>query len=168
MPMPASWDCSLEAGPGGRPALRLGLRLVRGFVGRAGARLVSARRDGVFISVQDLAERAGLSAQDLGALAAGGALAAIAGNRYRAGWQVAGVEAPLPLLPRMRMAEGVPMLRGPTEGEDIAADYHSLGLTLGRHPLALLRCRLRRDAGPAARPVSRSLLPAAGFTRPDW
>ena len=34
------------------------------------------------------------------------------------------------------------MLRKPSEGEDIVADYRSLGLTLGRHPLALLRDRL--------------------------
>jgi len=34
------------------------------------------------------------------------------------------------------------MLRGPAEGEDIVADYGRLGLTLGRHPLALLRERM--------------------------
>jgi error-prone DNA polymerase len=34
-------------------------------------------------------------------------------------------------------------LPAPREGQDIAADYRSLGLTLGRHPLALLRPRLR-------------------------
>ena len=31
------------------------------------------------------------------------------------------------------------MLRRPTEGQDIVADYKSLGLTLERHPVALLR-----------------------------
>jgi error-prone DNA polymerase len=45
----------------------------------------------------------------------------------------------------LRIAEGIPLLRAPTEGQDIAADYQSLGLTLGRHPLALLRTRLRRQ-----------------------
>jgi error-prone DNA polymerase len=49
------------------------------------------------------------------------------------------------LLPVLRIAEGLPLLRAPTEGQDIAADYQSLGLTLGRHPLALLRARLRRQ-----------------------
>jgi error-prone DNA polymerase len=44
----------------------------------------------------------------------------------------------------LHIAEGIPLLRAPTEGQDIAADYQSLGLTLGRHPLALLRTRLRR------------------------
>ncbi|MGF6440061.1 DNA polymerase III alpha subunit [Paraburkholderia youngii] len=34
--------------------------------------------------------------------------------------------------------EEVPGLRAPTEGQDIVADYRSLGFTLGRHALALL------------------------------
>ncbi len=40
---------------------------------------------------------------------------------------------------RPRVAEGTPLLRAPGEGEDLVADYQTLGLTLGRHPLALLR-----------------------------
>ena len=34
------------------------------------------------------------------------------------------------------------MLRRPTEGQNIVADYKSLGLTLERHPMSLLRGRL--------------------------
>ena len=34
------------------------------------------------------------------------------------------------------------VLPAPTEGEDLVADYATLGLTLGRHPLALLRTQL--------------------------
>ena len=34
------------------------------------------------------------------------------------------------------------MLPRPSEAQDLIADYGSLGLTLGRHPLALLRPRL--------------------------
>ena len=36
------------------------------------------------------------------------------------------------------------MLRRPTEGQDIVADYQSLGLTLGRHPMRLIRPHLDR------------------------
>jgi len=45
----------------------------------------------------------------------------------------------------MEAIEGIPLLRAPTEGQGIVADYRSVGLTLGRHPLALLRTRLARD-----------------------
>ena len=45
----------------------------------------------------------------------------------------------------LRAAPGEPaQLREPTEGEAIVADYDTVGLTLRRHPLALLRERLRK------------------------
>ena len=42
--------------------------------------------------------------------------------------------------------EGLPLLRSPTEGEGLVADYASLGLSLGRHPMALLRERFALTA----------------------
>jgi error-prone DNA polymerase len=75
----------------------------------------------------------------MGCLAAAGALAGLGGHRHRAAWQVAGLEAGLPLMPEVRIAEGIPLLRSPREGEDIVADYAHTGLTLRRHPVALLR-----------------------------
>ena len=159
----SEWDCTLEPSPGAQPALRLGLRLVQG-LSRAGvARLLSARAARAFIDVQDLARRAGLDRADLEALAAAGAFAALSGNRHVAFWDVAGVERPLPLeqgggsaaarpsgqgTPPARPerpfgAEAArPLLLAPTEGQNIVADYASVGLTLGRHPLALLRAAL--------------------------
>ncbi|MCZ6476454.1 MAG: OB-fold nucleic acid binding domain-containing protein, partial [Gammaproteobacteria bacterium] len=75
-------------------------------------------------------------------LAASGALKSLAKNRHRARWDIAGVQKPTPLFPQIRIPEGTPLLRIPTEGQNIAADYRHLGFTLGRHPLALLRTRL--------------------------
>jgi error-prone DNA polymerase len=132
-------ESTLEPGTGGEPALRLGLSLVRGLSAAGAARLVVARGEREFESVADLAARAALGRADLEALAAAGALAVFSGHRHRAAWQVAGVDPPLPLLPDLAVAEGLPLLRPPGEGEDIVADYRALGLTLGRHPLALLR-----------------------------
>jgi error-prone DNA polymerase len=138
----SDWDCTLEHREDGAAALRLGLRLVKGLSRRAGLRLVAARGEQGFGSIQDLAERAGLDRRELGCLAAAGVLAGIAGHRHRAAWNVAGTESPLPLLATPRIAEGIPLLRTPREGEDIVADYAHTGLTLRRHPLALLRPRL--------------------------
>ncbi len=136
------WDSSLEPDDGGRPAIRLGLRIVKGLSAQGGKRLVEARVEREFADVADLARRAKLDARDLGALAAAGALEPFAKNRHRARWSVAGIGKPAPLLDRTRIPEAIPMLKAPTEGEDILADYRRLGLTLGRHPLALLRGRL--------------------------
>jgi error-prone DNA polymerase len=138
----SDWEATLEPGEAGEPALRLGLSLVRGLSRDGARRLAEARGDDAFESVQAMAERAALDRGDLEALSAAGALAGLAGNRHRAAWRVTGVERPLPLLPALHIPEGLPLLRAPGEGEDIVADYRSLGLTLGRHPLALLRTRL--------------------------
>jgi error-prone DNA polymerase len=138
----SDWDCTLERREDGEAALRLGLRLVKGLSRQAGLRLVAARVERDFDSVQDLAERSSLDRRELGLLAAAGVLAGVAGHRHRAAWNVAGTEPPLPLLATPRIAEGIPLLRAPREGEDIVADYAHTGLTLRRHPLALLRPRL--------------------------
>jgi len=141
----SDWDCTLERRADGRPALRLGLRLVQ-HLSRAGAqRLAAARAQRAFADVTDLAERAALDRRDLEALAAADALAGLAGHRHRAVWQVSGVERRLPLLGTDTVVpEGIPLLRAPREGQQIVADYGSTGLTLRRHPLALLRERLAR------------------------
>ncbi|MGE0483689.1 MAG: error-prone DNA polymerase [Gammaproteobacteria bacterium] len=142
----SAWEATLEPGRErpGRPALRLGLSQVKGFGEAAAQRLVAARAQAPLQDVTDLALRAGLDRGELRALSRAGALATLAGNRHQAGWAALGVEAPTPLLAEARVREAIPLLRPPREGEDIVADYASLGLTLGRHPLALLRRRLAR------------------------
>ena len=139
----SEWDCTLERRKDGKPALRLGLRLVKSLSKEGGARLLAARTARAFNSIADLAERASLDRGDLEALAAADALLRMVGNRHRAVWQVSGVERALPLLPAATVPdEGTPLLRAPREGQDILADYGSTGLTLRRHPLALLRDKL--------------------------
>jgi error-prone DNA polymerase len=141
----SDWDCTLERRADGRPALRLGLRLVKHLSGEGAARLLAARAARAFDGIADLAGRGELDRRDLEALAAADALSCLAGHRHRAVWQVTGVERALPLLPAATaQAEGIPMLRAPREGQDIIADYGSTGLTLRRHPLCLLRDKLQR------------------------
>jgi error-prone DNA polymerase len=135
-------ESTLERGQGGAAALRLGFDRVRGLSVRAAAALVAARAARTFASVQDLGERAQLRRDELEALAAAGALAGLAGHRHRAYWNVAGYLPPLPTAPVDDDAGALPLLVAPTEGQDIVADYNAVGLTLGRHPVALLRERL--------------------------
>jgi error-prone DNA polymerase len=135
----SDWDCMLERRPDDEPALRLGLRLVKSLGKAAAERIVTVRAQGAFASVQDLTLRAHLARRELEALADAGALRELSGNRHLTFWQVAGSEQELPLAPVPRAAEGTPLLAPPTEGQNIAADYRTSGLTLGRHPVALLR-----------------------------
>jgi error-prone DNA polymerase len=126
------------------PALRLGLRMINGFSLEGAAHLTAARAQKPFDSVDDLAIRGGIDPRDLKCLAAAGALARLAGHRRQAYWDVAGIERATPLAMGY-VAEAQPELFPLTEGQDLVADYASLGLSLGRHPLALLRDRLQRD-----------------------
>ena len=140
----SEWDCTLERCEDGRAALRLGLRMVKHLSKDGAERLLAARAQRPFVHSADLAERAALGRRDLEALAAADALASLAGHRHRAVWQVSAVESALPLLPADTAAlEGVPLLRAPCEGQNIVADYGSVGLSLRRHPVALLRDSLR-------------------------
>jgi len=172
----SQWDCTLE-GAAPISALRLGLRMIGGLKEESGKRIVAARAQQPFAHVADLAHRAQLDRRDLTALAAAGALAALAGHRHAAVWDVAGVEKLPPILASVgaTFAETPPALPPPTEGQDITADYRALGLTLGRHPLALLRAQLQAkrlitSADVARTPHGRSVRTAGiviGRQRPD-
>ena len=139
----SDWDNTLEDGAGEQPTLRLGFRQIKGFRQASAERLVAARA-GSWATVQELASAAALQPEDLQRLASAGALRGLAGNRYESHWSALGVEQPLPLLPSPRFREATPLLSVPSEGEDIVHDYRSLGVSLGRHPLALLRPHLQR------------------------
>ncbi len=146
--MRSEWDCTLEVDqhglPSARPALRLGLRLVKGLSEAAATKLVNARRKQAFVDTNDQVQRSQLQRRDLELLAGANALASLAGNRHHAAWALAGVETDYELLADAPAIEAAPLLRAPTEGQSILADFRSTGLSLRRHPLALLRDRLLR------------------------
>jgi len=139
----SNWDSSLERARNDKPVLRLGLRQVKGLSEVAGQRIVGQRLR-PYQSIQDLLEKVGLNRHEMSALAAAGALKSLAGHRHKVRWTVAGVEEPTPLFSSFDRYEASPMLRKPTEGQDVVADYQSLGLTLGRHPMSLIRHHLDR------------------------
>src|SRR5690606_30461944 len=103
------------------PALRLGLRLVKGLKAAAAQRIVAARAVRPVATVADLAERAALDRRDLDALARAGALASLCGHRRQAAWQVGGVEKSLPLLDAATVRETPAVLPAPSEAQDIVA-----------------------------------------------
>ena len=159
----SDWDCTLEGSPqrlqpprpipGVRPAalpqpaVRLGLRLISGLHADAAKRLLQARAQAPqhrFASTEDLALRAGLERHDLQALAAADALAALSGHRRQQMWDAAAQHRAPALLRHAPVNEAPLELPQAPEGEEIVFDYAATGLTLRRHPLALLRPRLAR------------------------
>lgn len=143
----SDWESTLEADAGharDTPAVRLGLHRVGGLSVDAGQRVVAARRQQAFRDVADLSARAGLQRKDLDALVAASALSGLSGHRRQAAWASAAVPVQGDLLSALPMREEQPALPAPSEAEDIVADYASMSLTLGRHPMALLRQPLNR------------------------
>jgi error-prone DNA polymerase len=132
--------------------VRLGLDRINGLAEAAGRRIVEARAAAPFATVEDLARRARLDARDLEALAQADALQGLAGHRHQAAWAVAGIDTrPTELLRATRLHEAPALLAAPSEAENMQADYRALGLSLKRHPLALLREELSRfKVAPAA------------------
>ncbi len=141
------WDCTLEAWPGDaakQPALRLGMRMVSGLREDAANRIAAARAQAPLRDLDDLLHRAGLDRGSLDLLAEAAALRGLAGHRHRARWQSAGTEPQLPLFAGTAVPEQRIAIPPPSAFEDARADYASTGLTLGAHPLALIRRQLQQ------------------------
>ena len=132
----------LDHGARAQPAVRLGLRMVAHLSQAAVQRIEQARQVAPFASVEDLGQRAELGRRDLDALAAADALASLAGHRRQQTWAAAALRTPPPLLRQVPVHEAALELAPMPEGQDIVSDYRALGLSLRRHPLALLRPRL--------------------------
>ncbi len=132
-------------------AALLGLRMVGGLSEASAQRIVAARDAAPFAHVADLAHRAQLNRHDLGVLAAAGALAALAGHRHAAAWDVAGVEK----LPPLLAGSHVRRSRGRTSRADRRPGHRRRLPRAGPHAGPA-------PAGAAARPVAR----AATASRP--
>ncbi|MFM0224998.1 error-prone DNA polymerase [Paraburkholderia dipogonis] len=139
----SGWDSVLVSLPDNdRPAVRLGMSLLRGMKDGTAERIENARAVRPFDTVADLARRAQLDRKDLHVLADANALASLAGNRREALWQSVAAVPDKDMLAAAAVQDETPDLGAPTEANDIVADYRSVGLTLGRHPLELLRPQL--------------------------
>ena len=128
---------------GRQPALRLGLRLVKGLQEKT-AQAIAGQQP--FRDAEDLCRRAGINRQSLQYLARAGALETLCGHRYQAHWDVAAIDRPLALQEAAEQQADYSttvVLPGPGEAENVLGDYRYLGLSLRAHPLQLLRPQLR-------------------------
>jgi error-prone DNA polymerase len=161
----SSWDVTLEPGGAGTtrregldlsperrpiPALRLGLRLVKGLGEAAARRLLTAREGRPFTGLGDLVRRSGLTRAELDRLAEAGAFEALVAGRRQARWQVRAprTEGLFAALEPNEPSVELPALR---PAEQLLLDYGTKGLCVTDHPLRHLRERLqRRGVVPAA------------------
>ncbi len=137
------WNSVLEGDVQPLRDVRLGFSRITGFAQDAAERLVAARAVRPFESPEDLARRAQLDAHALSLLAQADALTPLTGHRHQAAWAVAGVDTrATALLRATRTHEAQADLAPPDAATTVLADYRATGLSLTRHPLALLRTQL--------------------------
>ena len=143
----SSWDCTLE-GTSDDMALRLGFREIKGLSEADATALVAGRGAG-YSGLAEIRRRAGLHAPVLETLAAADAFGSLGLSRREALWSVKGLDRILPLFAASGIDEPVrePRVALPLmgAGQEVVEDYSNLGLSLKRHPLALLREGLERD-----------------------
>jgi error-prone DNA polymerase len=164
----SDWDCTME-NVEHEPAVRLGLRMVRGLKKEVGERIVAARQSKYFESAEQVAMLAELEHQDMRQLAAADALRSLSGHRRQQVWDAAALRRP-PKLLREAPVDEVPLqLVEAPEGEEVLWDFRTTGLTLRSHPLLLLRPKLdeRRFARAAdlAEAENGDLVRYVGFVR---
>src|SRR5262249_26633119 len=147
--------CTIEEG-----AVRVGLKYVTG-LGEDDAEAVAQRRP--YSSIRELAQRTGLSEDELRALAESGACDCFGLRRRELLWQLGLVprstsvpgsggeqrQLALPLDPTV----ATPELPEPTIWERMLADYRTTSLTVGVHPLELLRPHLPEGSLPSVEPA---------------
>jgi len=166
------WDCTLEDsaprqapvaqssrprdslwGMGG-PALRIGLRQIKGFRQVHAERIVRHRQEhGPIKSIEQLQQRCGLPSTAIGLLARADALGSLGLSRRTAMWESLALEdEPSPLFDAVPVTEpsaGILLPVMPV-GQEVMTDYRTAGHSLKHHPLELLRQELRtRDILPA-------------------
>src|SRR5262249_19912966 len=144
----SQWLCTIEPIAGAPPAMRMGLRYVRGLRERAGGAIVEARAARGSGSVHDVARRAQLDRDELETLAAIGALAQLGGTRRTNLWAAAAAHpGPLFADPPREASPLTEMI----DVERLAADYAGTSVTLGCHPMTLRRAALRAHGVLSAR-----------------
>jgi len=158
----SDWPCTIQDDG----VIRLGLMYVQGLRADAGRTIAATKKtSGVFLrfrTLDDLMARAGLRRDELRMMAESGALASLGGDRRSALWQAeraARQAGPLlsdPFDSDAEKTSGVffesagkktpdvfsaspPALRPMSLRERVEADYHTTGLTIGPHPMALVR-----------------------------
>lgn len=144
-------------GVASQPAIRLGLRTVRGLDVEDAHRVIEAVvRHGVFASIADLYEASGIPVAALRRLAAADAFASMGIDRQQAMWQILALrdhERPLWSFasdgaPRDGVPADIldtePALPEVHELSAIAKDFDATGVSLRGHPIACIRPRLAR------------------------
>ncbi len=151
----SDWETTLEIAPkdNNHGAIRLGFSRIKGFNEESAVNIIAARKHSS--NLKTIAHTAKLEKTELELLSSADALVNISGNRYQAHWHTSGIEDYKPLIeteshnqsennnPSENSFDNDFLQhinhQGPSEYENIEQDYATTGLSLRRHPMAILR-----------------------------
>lgn len=147
------WDCTLEQTGEDCFAVRLGMRMVRGLNEQDAARIIGARADEPFTSIEELWRRVDVGMGAFNRLAEADAFrATMRLARRDALWAIKALrDEQLPLFSAAdarengfvhEIVEPPIRLKPMQEGREVVEDYGHVGLTLRQHPVAFLRSEL--------------------------
>jgi error-prone DNA polymerase len=152
----SQWESSIEVRSKKSPDLRLGLNLVKGLSQASAERIVAVVQAKNIKNIEALLAQVAIKKNELDALVAADALRSLAGHRHQAGWRAMGIEKQTGLFADLPPTiDTDTQLPRPLEAQEIIADYASTGLTLRRHPLALLRQRFERAGWLSSADINR-------------
>ena len=157
----SNWEHTLEENPenASQLSLRLGYKLIKGMSQNVAQRIMSVRKSVssdkfYFTSVRDFSEKTSISANVLTLLSSCGAFDSLSKHRREAYWNSLETTHQYPILSAINKIPSTSLQRDidplysnyprdqlspSNEIEDLHADYHNMGMTLGRHPLSILK-----------------------------
>lgn len=134
----SQYENSLELDEKNQQAIRLGFIQVNSLKAEAAKQIEIIRGNIPFASLDDFATRTQFSDSDIACLSSADAFREITGNRYQTRWQAAGLLPSSALLSPEEEIDDL-LMQGPSTEKNVIEDYASIGLTLRKHPMALLR-----------------------------
>ena len=118
--------------------------MLHGLAGADAGRIVAARGEVPFGSMEDFARRTGLGRALLSRLAKVGVFGSVELSRREALWHALDQDQKeLPLFDQRMVRETHPTLPKMSPAEEVLADYRTTGLSLRAHPMKFLRAGLK-------------------------
>ncbi len=159
----SEWSTTLEVvGDDLAPAVRLGIKTLRGISEKHREHYEAERERAPFASIPDFAARSGVPRSVLARLATANGFACFGLGRREALWQVTSLPSgfgSLPLLDALHLElnEPPPPLPPMSKGDQVRADFSALGASLDSHPLAVIRPLLASAKMPDAKTLRTSV-----------
>tara|TARA_B100000029_G_scaffold67161_1_gene59904 strand:- start:18 stop:527 length:510 start_codon:yes stop_codon:yes gene_type:complete len=136
----SNWNHKIEKSSSKKLGLRLGFRLIKGFL-RKDAVIIEKKRKIAFLTIKTFWSKINLHYRAMVLLAEADCFSCMNLNRHQALWEIYALNSnkKMPLIDKYKKSSKATKLPDILPGKQINKDLQTLGLTLRDHPLRLLR-----------------------------